>query len=107
MPTSSTPTSSIADFYNNQLIDNIVRPVQASDIDGLIGKNIMKANASSGFLTLTLNGTLGDLGFLYKPVKFALRSEIATQSTEINPDERSLNTERRGLVQHRRHQVEG
>ena len=67
----------------------------------------MHANSSSGFLTLTLNGTLGDLGFLYKPVKFALRSEIATQSTEIIPDERSLNTDRRGLVQHRRHPVEG
>ena len=85
-----------SDFYDNQLIDNIVRPVQGSDIDGLIGKNVMKANASSGFLTLTLDGTLGDLGFLYKPVKFALRSEIATQTTEIIPDERSLNTDGEG-----------
>ena len=84
------------DFYNNQLIDNIVRPVQAGEIDGLIGKNIMNANSSSGFLTLTLDGTLGDLGFLYKPMKFALRSEIATQETEIIPDERSLNTSGEG-----------
>jgi outer membrane receptor protein involved in Fe transport len=84
------------DFYNDQLIDNIVRPVQAGDIDGLIGKNIMNANSSSGFLTLTLDGTLGDLGFLYKPMKFALRSEIATQETEIIPDERSLNTSGEG-----------
>ena len=81
-----------ADFYDNELIDNIVRPAQASDIGGLIGKNIMHANSSSGFLTLTLDGTLGDLGFLYKPLKFALRSEIATQSTEIIPDARSQNT---------------
>jgi outer membrane receptor protein involved in Fe transport len=80
------------DFYDNQLIDNIVRPVQASDLDGLIGSNVMNANASSGFLTVTLDGTLGDWGFLYKPVKFALRSELATQSTEIIPDERSQNT---------------
>jgi len=84
------------DFYNDQLIDNIVRPVQAGEIDGLIGKNIMNANSSSGFLTLTLDGTLGDLGFLYKPMKFALRSEIATQETEIVPDERSLNTSGEG-----------
>jgi len=84
------------DFYNDQLIDNIVRPVQAGEIDGLIGKNIMNANSSSGFLTLTLDGTLGDLGFLYKPMKFALRSEIATQETEIIPDERSLNTSGEG-----------
>ena len=56
----------------------------------------MRANASSSFLTLTLNGTLGDFGFLYKPVKFALRSEIASQSTEIIPDERSLNTDGEG-----------
>ena len=85
-----------AGFYDNLLVDNIVRPVQASDIDGLIGENIMRANASSGFLTLTLDGTLGDLGFLYKPLKFALRSEIATQTTEIIPDERSQNTEGEG-----------
>ena len=84
------------DFYNDQLIDNIVRPVQSGDIDGLVGKNIMNANSSSGFLTLTLDGTLGDLGFLYKPMKFALRSEIATQETEIVPDERSLNTSGEG-----------
>jgi iron complex outermembrane recepter protein len=78
-------------FYDNRLIDNIVRPVAASDIDGLIGRNVMHANSSSGFLTLTLDGTLGRLGFLYEPVKFALRSEIATQSTEIAPDQRSRN----------------
>jgi iron complex outermembrane receptor protein len=84
------------DFYDNRLIDNIVRPVQESEVDGLIGKNIMNANSSSGFLTFTVNGTLGDLGFLYKPLKFALRSEIATQTTEIIPDERSLNTEGEG-----------
>jgi iron complex outermembrane receptor protein len=83
-------------FYDNQLVDNIVRPVQASDIDGLIGTNVMNANSSSSFLTLTLDGTLGDLGFLYKPLRFALRSEIASQSTEIVPDERSLNTEGEG-----------
>jgi iron complex outermembrane recepter protein len=83
-------------FYDNQLIDNIVRPVQASDLDSLIGRNVMRAESSSGFLTLTLDGALGDLGFLYKPLKFALRSELATQSTEINPDERSQNTEGEG-----------
>ena len=83
-------------FYDNQLIDNIVRPVQSGDIDGLIGRNVMNANSSSGFLTLTLDGTLGDFGFMYKPVKFALRSEIATQETEIIPDERSLNTSGEG-----------
>jgi len=81
-----------SDFYSNQLIDNIVRPVQDSDIDGLIGNNVMNANASSGFLTVTLDGTLGNWGFLYKPAKFALRSEVATQTTEIIPDERSQNT---------------
>lgn len=85
-----------ADFYDNQLVDNIVRPVQESDIDGLIGNNVMKANASSGFLTLTLDGTLSDWGFMYKPAKFALRSEIATQTTEIIPDQRSLNTDGEG-----------
>ena len=85
-----------SDFYDDQLIDNIVRPVQASDINGLIGKNIMHANSSSGFLTATLDGTMGKLGFLYEPLKFALRSEIATQSTEINPDERSQNTSGEG-----------
>ncbi len=84
------------DFYDNQLIDNIVRPVQQGDLDGLIGNNVMHANASSSFLTLTVDGTLGDWGFLYKPAKFALRSEIASQTTEIIPDERSLNTDGEG-----------
>jgi len=80
------------DFYNNQLVDNIVRPVQPSDVDALIGKNIMKANSSAQSLTATLNGTFGDLGFLYKPVKFAVRAEYGRQVTEINPDDRTLNT---------------
>lgn len=83
-------------FYDNQLIDNIVRPVQASDIDALTGENVLRAKASSDFLTLTLNGALGDWGFLYKPARFALRSEIARQTTEIIPDERSQNTEGEG-----------
>ena len=85
-----------ADFYDNRLIGNIVRPVERSDIAGLVGRNVMHANSSSGFLTLTLDGTLGDLGLLYKPLKFALRSELASQSTQIIPDERSLNTDGEG-----------
>ncbi len=85
-----------SDFYDNGLVDNIVRQVQASDIDGLVGENVMRANATSRFLTLTLNGTLGDAGIFYKPVKFALRSEIANQTTEIIPDQRSLNTDGEG-----------
>jgi iron complex outermembrane receptor protein len=80
------------DFYDNQLINNIVRPVQGSDVAALIGQNVLQANSSSSFLTLTLDGTLGDFGVLHQPVKFALRSEIAEQSMEIVPDERSLNT---------------
>lgn len=83
-------------FYDDQLIDNIVRPVQASDVGALTGENVLRAKASSDFLTLTLNGALGDWGFLYKPARFALRSEIARQTTEINPDERSQNTEGEG-----------
>jgi outer membrane receptor protein involved in Fe transport len=79
-------------FYNSQLIDNIVRPVQPNDVDSLVGKNIMKANSSAQSLTATLNGTIGDLGFLFKPVKFAVRAEYGRQVTEINPDERTLNT---------------
>lgn len=79
-------------FYDNQLIDNVVRPVQAAEIDALIGENVLRANSSSSYLTLTLNGTLGDAGFLYQPVKFALRSEIANQTMEIDPDQRSQNT---------------
>jgi len=85
-----------SDFYNNQLIDNVVRPVQSSDVDSLVGKNIMKANSSAQSLTATLNGTFGDLGFLYKPVKFAVRAEYGRQVTEINPDERTLNTSGEG-----------
>ncbi len=85
-----------ADFYDNRLVGNIVRPVQGSEIDGLVGENVMRAKSSSNFLTLTVNGTLGDLGIFHKPVKFALRSEIANQTMEIIPDERSLNTDGEG-----------
>jgi iron complex outermembrane receptor protein len=84
------------DFYDTQLIGNIVRSVQPSDVSGLIGKNRLRADSSSNFLTLTLDGTLGDLGFLYAPLKFALRSEMAEQSMEIRPDARSLNTDGEG-----------
>jgi hypothetical protein len=80
------------DFYDNQLVGNIVRPVQRSEIGGLVGENVLRANSSSNFLTLTVDGTLGDLGVFYQPVKFALRSGIAEQSMEIIPDARSLNT---------------
>jgi outer membrane receptor protein involved in Fe transport len=80
------------DFYDNRLIGNILRPVQRSEIDGLVGQSELRADSSSNFLTLTLDGTIGDLGVFYQPVKFALRSEIAEQSMQITPDERSLNT---------------
>ncbi len=84
------------DFYNNQLVDNVVRPVQPSDVDALVGDNVMKANASASTLSATFNGEIGDLGFLYKPAKVAFRTEYGRQKTEINPDERSLNTSGEG-----------
>jgi len=83
-------------FYNGQLIDNIVRPVQPADVDALIGKNIMKASSTAQSVTATLNGTFGDLGVLYKPVKFAVRAEYGHQVTKIDPDERTLNTTGQG-----------
>ena len=84
------------DFYDNRLVDNIVRRVDPADVDGLVGENVMRANATSNFLPLTVNGTMGDLGIFHRPVRFALRSEIAEQTTEIIPDERSQNTEGEG-----------
>jgi len=84
------------DFYDNQLVDNIVRPVQRSQVAGLVGENVLRAESSSNFLTLTVDGTIGDLGVFYQPVKFALRSEIASQTMEIIPDARSLNTSGEG-----------
>ena len=90
-------------FYNSQLVDNIVRPVQPSDVDDLIGKNVMKGSSSARTLAATLNGEFGDLGFLYKPVKVAARAEYARQTTKIDPDERTPKRDRRGLVQHRQH----
>ena len=79
-------------FYDSRLVDNVLRPVQKSDIAGLVGESELRAESSSSFLTLTVDGTIGDLGIFYQPVKFALRSEIAEQSMEIIPDARSLNT---------------
>jgi outer membrane receptor protein involved in Fe transport len=80
------------DFYDNRLVGNILRPVQQSEIRGLVGESVLRADSSSSFLTLTLDGTIGDFGVFYQPVKFALRSEIADQTMEITPDARSLNT---------------
>lgn len=85
-----------APFYDNQLVDNVIRPVQPSDVDALIGENVMKAKSAAQTLTATLNGEIGDLGFLFKPAKFALRAEYGHQMTEINPDERTLNTTGQG-----------
>lgn len=84
------------DFYDSRLIDNIVRPVQAGDVSDLIGENVTKARSSSQTLSATLNGSLGNLGFLFKPAKFALRAEYAHQTTAIDPDERTLNTTGQG-----------
>jgi outer membrane receptor protein involved in Fe transport len=81
-----------ADFYDNQLIGNVVRPVQRSEIRALSGNSVLEAESSSSFLTVTLDGTIGDFGVLYKPVTFALRSEIAEQTMEIVPDARARNT---------------
>ena len=83
-------------FYNARLLDNIVRPVSPSDIEALLGRNVLKGKAKSQSLTLTLNGTLGDFGIFYNPVKFAARTELARQRTEIIPDERTLNTTGQG-----------
>ena len=79
-------------FYDNQLVGNILRPVQRSEIRDLVGKSKLSADSSSGFLTMTVDGEVGDLGVLYRPARFALRSEIASQTMEITPDARSLNT---------------
>ena len=81
-----------AGFYDNQLINNVVRPVQPSEIADLRGESVLRAESSSSFLTLTVDGTVGDFGLLYKPATFALRSEIAEQSMEIRPDARGRNT---------------
>lgn len=81
-----------ADFFDNRLVGNILRPVQRSEVGSLVGESELRADSSSSFLTLTLDGTIGDFGVFYQPVKFALRSEIASQTMEISPDERSLNT---------------
>lgn len=84
------------DFYDDQLIGNVVRSVQPADVNALIGENVLRSYATSDFITMTVDGTFGDLGFMYKPGKFAVRSEIARQTTEINPDERSQNTSGEG-----------
>lgn len=84
------------DFYNNQLVDNVIRPVEPSDIDSLIGENVLKASSTAQTLSATLNGEIGDLGFLFKPARLAARAEYARQTTEIRPDERTLNTSGEG-----------
>jgi iron complex outermembrane receptor protein len=79
-----------SDFYNDQLNQNVLRPVAAQDMDGLVGEQRTKADTSGDSLTLVLNGVLGDFSVFHGPVKFALLGEIANQSTHIDPDERSL-----------------
>lgn len=77
-------------FYDSQLASNIYRPVQPGEVDDLIGQNTTRAHSTSDSLTFTLTGSLSDFDIFASPVKFAIRSEIAQQTTEIRPDERAL-----------------
>ncbi|QOL26130.1 TonB-dependent receptor [Thalassotalea sp. LPB0316] len=79
------------DFYQNGLLDNIFRPVSASEKDDLAGWQNVQGNSEADTFGFTLSGELTDFDVLYNPISFALRTEMSSQYTEIIPDERTLN----------------
>ncbi|WP_226664339.1 TonB-dependent receptor plug domain-containing protein [Microbulbifer aggregans] len=84
-------------FFDNQLVDNVFRDA-SGDIDELMGVATTYASSSADSISLKAVGELSDFGFLYNPVTVALVGDWATQSSRINPDERSLNLDGNGWL---------
>ncbi|WGL15559.1 TonB-dependent receptor [Microbulbifer bruguierae] len=84
-------------FFDNQLVNNIYRNA-AVDRDELMGQATTYASSSADSITIKAVGELSDFGFLYNPVTVAVVGDWATQSSRINPDERSLNLDGNGWL---------
>jgi len=84
-------------FFDGQLVDNIFRDASV-ERDALMGQATTFASSSADSLSLKAVGELSDFGVLYNPVTVAIVADWASQSTEINPDERSLNINGNGWL---------
>ena len=84
-------------FFDNQLMNNVFRDASV-DRDALMGKATTFASSSADSLSLKAVGELSDFGVLYNPVTVALIADWASQSSEIDPDERSLNIDGNGWL---------
>ncbi|MCK7597867.1 TonB-dependent receptor [Microbulbifer sp. CAU 1566] len=84
-------------FFDNQLVDNIFRDA-SGDIDELMGMATTYASSSADSISAKAVGELSDFGFLYNPVTVAVIADWATQSSQISPDERSLNLDGNGWL---------
>nr|WP_010131987.1 TonB-dependent receptor [Microbulbifer agarilyticus] len=84
-------------FFDNQLVDNVFRDASV-DRDALMGQATTFANSSAQSISLKAVGELSDFGVLYNPVTMAIVADWGSQSTDINPDERSLNLNGNGWL---------
>ena len=85
------------EFYDNGLVGNIFRDA-SQDRDALMGMATTFAGSSAQTLTAKVVGDLSDFGVLYNPVTVAISADWSSQSTGIDPDERSLNQNGNGWL---------
>ncbi|WP_346838086.1 TonB-dependent receptor [Microbulbifer sp. SAOS-129_SWC] len=85
------------DFYDNSLVDNIFRDA-SQDREALMGTATTFADSSAQSLTAKVVGDLSDFGVLYNPVTVAISADWSSQSTGIDPDERSRNLNGNGWL---------
>jgi iron complex outermembrane recepter protein len=85
-------------YYQNGIVNDVFRNVTSAEKDALAGYQNVLGKSNADNIGLTITGELGTLGFAYKPVNFAVRTEWARQSNSIVPDERTLNTTGQGWL---------
>lgn len=84
-------------FFEEQLVDNVFRDASA-DREDLVGYATTYADASAETVTAKIVGDLSDFGVFYNPVTMAIITDWSSQSTGIDPDERSLSQDGNGWL---------
>ncbi|GAB2513874.1 TonB-dependent receptor domain-containing protein [Microbulbifer agarilyticus] len=84
-------------FYEQDLVNNVFRDAQP-DRDSLLGQATTFADSGAEAFSAKVVGELSDFGILYNPVTMAIVADWASQTTGIDPDERSLNLSGNGWL---------
>lgn len=85
------------DFYDDQLVSNLFRDA-SGDRDSLVGKATTDAKSTADSVQAKITGSLSDFDVFYNPVEMALVLDWNRSTTEITPDQRSLNTTGEGWL---------